>query len=170
MISLIPRYTASFILLILMQVLILNNLHLSIFVNPYIYILFILILPFETPGWLVLSLAMITGLTMDAFSNTPGMHSASLVFMGFLRQYLLRIFAPRDGYESGQSPHYQYMGLTWFLIYAGILTFIHHFLLFYMEDFSTSQIFRNLLKVFLSSMLSMVIMIVLLLFSYKERR
>ena len=170
MISLTIRYGFAFAFLILFQVLILNNLHLSIFLNPYAYILFILILPFETPGWLSLSLAFLTGLTMDAFCNTLGIHSASIVLVAFIRHYLLLLMAPRDGYESGQSPHYGYMGITWFLIYTGILTSIHHLFLFLLEDFRLDHIFSLLFKSLLSSILSLALMTILLLVSYKPSR
>jgi rod shape-determining protein MreD len=170
MIRLAVRYGLAYAFLILFQVLILNNLHLSIYINLYAYILFILILPFETPGWLVLSLAFMTGLTMDAFTNTMGMHSASIVLLAFVRQYLLKVIAPRDGYEAGFTPHYGQMGLTWFLLYAGILTLIHHLTLFIVEDFSLDNFFRLLLKSTLSALLSLTLMTILLLVSYKPRR
>jgi len=170
MIRLTIRYTWTFILLILFQVLILNNLHLSIFINPYVYILLILILPFDTPGWLSLSLAFLLGLTMDAFSNTPGMHSAATVFLAFIRLYLLRIIAPRDGYESGSSPHYSNMGLTWFILYAGMLIILHHIFLFFVEDFRMDHFFSIFFKAVASTILSLVIMLILLLVSYKPSR
>ena len=135
MISYLFKYSWAFVLLILLQVLILNNMHLSVYINPYVYILFILVLPFETRGWLILSLAFFMGIIMDSFCNTPGMHSAATVLIAFLRRYLLDVFAPREGYESGMSPHYRDMGIIWFLIYGGILTLIHHFFLFMLEDF-----------------------------------
>ena len=164
------QYGFSFVFLIMFQVLVLNNLHMSIFINPYAYILFILMLPFATPGWLTLSLAFLLGLSMDAFSNTMGMHSAAIVFTAFLREYLLKIMAPRDGYESLQSPHYGFMGMTWFLIYAGILTFIHHLVLFLLEDFRMEKLFSLIFKSLLSTSLSLIIMTVLLLATYKPRR
>ena len=170
MIEALPKNIVRFILLVLVQVLILNNLHLSIYINPYVYILIILILPFETPGWLILTAAFLIGLIMDAFSNTMGIHSATIVLLAFLRQYTLKLIAPRDGYESGKSPHYDEMGMPWFLIYAGILTFIHHFFLFLLEDFSFVKFFPIFFKAILSSVLSLTIMIVLLLASYKPRR
>ncbi len=170
MISYLIRYSWAFISLILLQVLILNNLHLSIYINPYVYILFILILPFQTRGWLVLSLAFLLGIIMDAFCNTPGIHSSATVLMAFLRRYFLDLFAPREGYESGMSPHYRDMGMIWFLIYAGVLTIIHHFFLFLLEDFRLSYLLSSLLKAIVSSLFSLILMIILLLVSYRPKR
>ena len=169
MINLIWRYTLTFILLILLQVLVLNNMHLSFLLNPYVYVLFILLLPFESPGWLVLSLAFFTGLIMDAFCNTLGLHSMALVLMAFSRKYLLELMAPRDGYDQGEYPHYNNMGLIWFIIYAGILVLIHHITLFMLEDFKWSAFPTALGKSILSGIFSLVVMLVLMLFSYRPR-
>lgn len=73
-----------FIALVLIQVLIMNKVNFYGFLNPYIYILFILLLPFETPGWLLLVLSFSMGLTVDLFSGTLGLHAASSVFAGFM--------------------------------------------------------------------------------------
>lgn len=170
MIRLVIRYAWAFILLILIQVLVLNNLHLSIYINAYAYILFILILPFETPGWLSLSLAFLLGISIDAFSNSLGMHAGATVFTAFMREFLLKVMAPRDGYDSGHSPHYGEMGLVWFLIYGGILTLLHHTFLFILEDFNFARFFYHLFKAILSGIFSLVIMLVLLLVSYKPKR
>lgn len=170
MIRLALKYGWAFVLLILFQVLILNNLHLSIYINPYVYILLILILPFETPGWISMTLAFVLGLTIDAFSNTPGLHSAAAVFLAFTRHYILQFFAPREGYEGKKTPHYGVMGIRWFIIYAGITTLLHHTFLFFLEDFRIDHFFTILLKAVASSMLTLIIMIVVLLVSYKPRK
>lgn len=169
MLRLLIKYSGVFILITLLQVLVLNNMHLSIFINPYCYILIILILPFDSPGWLVLTLSFFTGLTMDAFSNSLGMHSAATVAMGFARQYLLQLIAPRDGYESGHAPDLNEMGVAWFMIYAGILTLIHHLILFMIEDFGYSVFFSVLFKAILSSVFTLVLLLFLMLFSYKPK-
>ncbi|MEQ8324846.1 MAG: rod shape-determining protein MreD [Vicingaceae bacterium] len=167
MINIIGRYALTFVLLVLLQVLVFNNLHLSFLLNPYVYVLFILLLPFETPGWLTLSLAFFTGLVMDAFCNTMGLHTMSIVLLAFGRKYLLELMAPRDGYDQGKYPHYSNMGLFWFIIYGGILTLIHHLCLFILEDFRLAYFLLALAKSFLSTLFSMAIMLILMLFSYK---
>ena len=169
MINTVIRYGLLFVFLILLQVLILNNLHMSVFLNPYVYVLFILLLPFETPGWLVLSLSFALGIILDTFSNTIGMHTSALVFMAFARKYLMSVMAPRDGYEQDKTPHYREMGLFWFIIYASILIFIHHFTLFVLEDFRMAYFFTAFFKSLLSGLLSLAIILVLMLFSYRPR-
>jgi len=159
MINLLGRNIGRFIVLVLFQVLVLNNIQFSGYVNPFMYVLFILLLPFETPRWLLLISGFLLGLTVDIFSNTLGLHAAASVFMAFMRPYVLRITSPRDGYESGTYPRVFYYGLTWFLNYAIILVVMHHLFLFYFEVFRFSEFFRTLLRVILSSSFTIIIIV-----------
>ena len=87
-------------MLILLQILVFNNIQFSGYVNPYVYLMFILLLPVEIASWLLLLLSFFTGMIIDFFSGSPGMHSSATVLAGFVRPYILRIISPRDGYEA----------------------------------------------------------------------
>lgn len=154
MINSVLRFSLIFILLILLQVLLFNNIEFSGYVNPYIYIMFILLLPFEIPSWLLLLISFFTGLIIDFFSGTPGMHTSATVAAGFVRPYVLRLISPRDGYETGSDPSMMVYGFSWFILYALIIVLIHHFVLFYIEVFRFTDFFRTLLRVMLSSAFS----------------
>jgi len=91
MINSILRYGLIFILLIMAQVLVFNNIQFSGYVNPYVYIMFILLLPVDIPAWLLLLLSFATGLIIDFFSGTPGMHTSATLTAGFVRPYVLLI-------------------------------------------------------------------------------
>jgi rod shape-determining protein MreD len=151
MINSIIRYGIIFIILILLQVLFFNNIQFSGYVNPYVYVMFILLLPVEFPSWLMLLIAFFTGLTVDMFSGTPGMHAGATVFAGFLRPYVLRIISPRDGYEPGANPSMLIYGIRWFLIYTALIVVAHHLVLFFFEVFRFTDFFRTLLRAVLSS-------------------
>jgi rod shape-determining protein MreD len=154
MINSIIRYTIIFIILIFLQVLLFNNIQFSGYINPYIYIMLILLLPVEIPSWLLLLISFFTGLIVDFFVGTPGMHAAATVLSGFLRPYVLRLISPRDGYEPGAMPSMEIYGLSWFLLYTVSIVLIHHFTLFYLEVFRFADFFRTLLRVLLSSIFS----------------
>ncbi len=151
MLNTILKYTGLFILLLVIQVLLLNNIQFSGFVNPYIYILFILLLPFETPSWLILILSFLTGLMVDITSGTPGLHTSATVFAGFLRPYVLNSISPHEGYEQGDLPGIRTYGLRWFITYVLIIVSLHHLFLFYVEVFRFEYFFRTLLRVLLST-------------------
>lgn len=159
MIKVIPRNIVRFIVLVLLQVWVLNNIQLGGFINPYMYILFVLLLPFETPGWLVLFLSFILGLTIDMFTDTLGMHTSATLFMGFLRPFVLQSIAPRDGYEPGTFPRIYYMGFAWFVKYAIILIFAHHLFLFTVEVFNFTVFHLVLWRTILSTIFSSVLII-----------
>jgi len=159
MIKILSRNILRFIALLLIQVLLLNNIQFSGFFNPYMYVLFILLLPFETPNWVLLVSAFVLGLSIDLFSNTMGMHTSATVFMAYLRPHVLKIIAPRDRYETGSYPRIYYYGLTWFLKYSIILIFAHHFFLFYIEVFRFSGFFTTLTRVILSSIFSILFVV-----------
>jgi len=149
-----------FVVLITVQVLVLDNIQLSGYINPYLYVLFILMLPFEIPGWALLLLCLATGLTMDMFTDTAGMHAGATVFMGFVRPYLLKLISPRDGYEFGTFPSIKYYGLNWFLTYSAILIVLHHLALFYLEVFRFSEFFRTFFRAIASSVFTLILVII----------
>jgi rod shape-determining protein MreD len=148
-----------FILLVLVQVLVLNHIQWSGYINPYVYVMFILLLPYETPNWLVLILAMILGLTIDMFGNTSGMHAAATVLMAFARPGILRLIAPRDGYEAetGLTPFT--MGFKWFITYVSIAVLVHHLFYFYIEAFRFSEFFFTFFKVIFNSIITILLII-----------
>ena len=161
MINSILRFGLIFILLILFQVLLFNNIQFSGYVNPYVYIMFILLLPIEIPAWLLLLLSFFTGLIIDFFSGSPGMHTFATVLAGFVRPYVLRLVSPRDGYESGPDPSMMIYGFRWFMTYALLIVLIHHFALFYIEVFRFADFFRTMLRVLLSTVFSMTFILLI---------
>jgi rod shape-determining protein MreD len=116
-------------------VLVLNNIQFSGFVNPYLYILFLITLPCNTSRELVLFLGFLLGISIDIFSNTQGIHATATVFAAFSRFYLLRAFAPRDDYDE-RVPSIASFGLGNFFRYALFMVLIHHTVLFMIDFFS----------------------------------
>lgn len=164
----IGRNIVRFLLLVLVQVLILDNIMLDGYLVPYFYILFIILMPFETPKWVQLITGFLLGISIDLFEHTLGMHTAATVFIAFIRPYLLNIFAPRDGYEPDSFPRIYYYGFTWFLKYAVIIVFAHHFVLFYLEVFNLNDFFSTFLRVILSTLLSVSTIILSQYFVFRK--
>lgn len=164
----ILKYVVSFILLVLFQGLILNNIELGGYINPYLYVVFILMLPFETPNWLVLLIGFLLGLSIDMFTSTLGMHISATVFMAFAREYLIKLIQPRGGYDYGLKPNVQMMGLVWYLLYASILVLLHHLFLFYVESFKLTQFFQTMGRALLSTFFTLILIFIFQLFSYKS--
>ncbi|HTE01488.1 MAG TPA: hypothetical protein VK668_19510 [Mucilaginibacter sp.] len=161
-----------FIILVFMQVFLLKNITLYNLSTPYLYILFILLLPFEIPNILLYVLAFVLGLTIDAFYDTPGLHAASCVLLAFVRILFISITVQKDGFDNEPEPTLSVMGFRWFFTYALILTLFHHFFLFNLEVFRFSEIPYTLSRFVMSSIFTVFLMLLsgFLFYRRKERK
>ncbi len=160
-----------FILLILLQVLVLDNIPFQGFIIPYVYVLFILLLPFQINRSALLLLAFGTGLVIDVFGNTLGLHTAALVFIAFLRPGVLRFYFPRLETDPNDEPGIAKLGFSGFFRYAFTLILIHQFTLTFLELFSFRHFFHALYEVGLNAAVTtLVVLIVELLFAKRKKR
>ncbi len=139
MIGTIVSNLLRFILLVLVQVLLIDHIDLANgWVVPYLYVLFLLMLPLDIPNWEALLVGFGTGLVMDFFGSTPGMHSVACTVLIYARSLMLRALAPREGFDPLDRATIAHMGLTWFVTYAGVLILMHHLVLFFLEVYRFS--------------------------------
>ena len=153
------KYLLIFVVSVLLQVLIFNNFLIASVIAPFIYILFIVLLPFDTPRSLLLFLSLALGFTVDIFTNTPGVHASACLLIGFLRPGILELLTSRETLESVPSPRVKTMGFSWFTTYVTFLVIIHHFFLFFIEAFTFQGFLITLLRVVLSSVLSIILIL-----------
>ena len=140
-----------FAILVFLQVFLLKNLTLYNLSTPYPYILFILLLPFQTPNIVLFVLSFVIGITIDAFYDTPGLHAAACTLLAFGRILFISVTVQKDGFDNEPDPTLDAMGFRWFFMYALILTLIHHFFLFNLEVFRISEIQYTFTRFVLSS-------------------
>lgn len=149
-----------FILLILLQVFVLDKVVLHGYATPYLYMLFVLLLPFSMPRWGLMVVAVLLGLCLDAFSNTPGMHAAACLIIAYCRPFVINILSPQGGFETARkTPSVTAMGWMPFMTYAVILVLIHHAVYFSLEVFDFHNLLFLLLKIVLSTLASLVLII-----------
>ena len=141
-----------FIGLVLLQVLILNNVHIAGYATPFLYIYLILKFESDTPRNALMLWAFFLGLAVDVFSDTPGMNAAATVLLAFLRPTFLRLFVPRDTLDT-LVPAIT-MGILPFLKYLVVSVLIHHGLLLTLEFFSFAHIGTLLLRIAASTLLT----------------
>ena len=120
-----------FIGLVLLQVLILNNVHIAGYATPFLYIYFILKFASGTSRNELMLWAFFFGLTIDIFADTPGMNAAATVLLAFLRPSLLR------------------------LKYTTASVFVHSLALLSIEFFSFTSIWLLLLRVISCTLLTL---------------
>lgn len=142
-----------FIGLVLLQVLILNNVHILGFATPFLYVYLILKFDSGTSRNELMLWGFCLGLSIDIFSNTPGMNAAATVMLAFVRPLLLTLFTPRDNPDS-LVPSFKSMGVSSFLKYLIVCVFVHHFVLLTLEFFSFTSIPLLLLRVVSSTILT----------------
>ncbi|MBN4061948.1 MAG: rod shape-determining protein MreD [Flavobacteriales bacterium] len=169
MINIVVNNGIRLVFLVFLQVLVLNNIQLGGYVNPQLYVLFLLWLPFETPKSLTLLLALLLGFCIDIFTGTLGMHTAASVFMAYCRPYILNLISPRDGYELSMRPNVQSLGLIWFLSYASVLILLHHLFLFYVEAFRLSEFFHTLIRAIFSTTFTMLLVVLAQFLTYRQK-
>lgn len=161
-----------FILFILVQVFVLNQVPpLHHLINPYVYFLFILWLPFKTGRKSLMLLALTTGLTLDYFTKTPGLHAAPCVLIAYLRPFLINVLITQEGVEANyEEPSIKSMGFGAYFMYVAVLTFMHHIFLFLLEALQFAGLWYFLGKTLLSLAISMfLILITELLFVRKQK-
>ncbi|MFN4314709.1 MAG: rod shape-determining protein MreD [Chitinophagaceae bacterium] len=155
------RNILRFILFILVQVYVLNRIpFLHQYIVPILYYLFLLWLPFQLSRATLLILGFFTGLALDYFTNTPGLHAAACVLVAFVRPVVISILVPKDSSEFNyREPSPQSMGWTPYMVYALILTFCHHFYLLLLEYLSFGNFGAFLIKTGSTTAISLLMII-----------
>ena len=162
--------TLRFIGLILLQVLVIDNIRLGFYVHPYVYVLFIFLLPFNIQKWQLLILGFFTGLTVDLFNGTPGLNAAATVFMSFIRPYVISSMTRRKDINANDEPSLNNMGISWFIVYTLILLISHNFILFLLEAFSLKLLGVVLIQTLISVFSSLIIIFIILLLFKKSNK
>ena len=167
--NLVLNNMVRFIGLILLQVLVINQISLHDTVNPFIYPIFILLLPFNTPKWITILLGFFLGLSLDMFLNSQGIHAAACTFMAYLRPFIINMFTPTGGYEPEDTPSINSLGLAWFLPYAAILILAHHIVLMLIIVASMSFPLFLLSKIIFSTAISIILILIYEYIFYPRR-
>jgi len=153
------RYVNIFIF-VLIQALIISRIQLfDGLIIPLLYIFPLLMFPFETPRWLLLLVGLSTGVLMDLFTGPPGLHTSACLTLAFFQPIVQKLLSPREGYDSLQSPTIHKMGISWYLTYAGFLTFLHHAWLIFLEFLRWDNFLYQLLHILLSTLATLLLMI-----------
>ena len=117
-------------------------------------------------------IAFALGFALDSFRHNPGFHAAACVLIAYFRPFLINILIPQEGADNNyEEPSAKSMGgFLPYLMYAGVLTFIHHAWLFFLEAMQFGNILYFIVKTLLSTAISLVLIIVAeLLFSRKQQ-
>ncbi len=157
------RNIIRLVLFILIQVFVLNQIPpLHQYITPYIYFLFIVWLPFNIGRPALLIVSFITGICLDFFTKTPGMHAAACVSIGYIRPFLINMLVPQQGVEFNyREPSATSLGFAQYATYVSVLTVIHHLFLFTIQAFQFGNILYLLLKTVGSVIISLLLVLII---------
>jgi hypothetical protein len=160
----------SFVIYIFIQIILLKHLVAFDLAFCFLYLAALLLLPFETGKIALMLIGAALGFTVDLFYDSLGIHMAACVFIAFIRPYYISLVTPRGGYDIGSRPILKDMGLGWFSFYSITLIFIHHLIIFYIEASGSGLFFLTLLKAFLSTLFTWLILMIVQYLFYSPMR
>ena len=156
-----------FIVLVFLQILLLNNINLAGFINPYLYIFFILMYPLDGNKGLLIVLSFLLGLSIDIFEDSGGVHAAACAFIAFIRPAVLK-FSFGVSYEYNSVKIKKADPLER-LTYISSLVFMHHFIMFSLEIFSFQHILLLLKSTLFSGIFTIIVVVcTMILFNRKS--
>ena len=157
--QLIFRNIGRFLLLVLLQVLVFNNIYLGGYVNPCIYVLFIAMLPTTTGRIPMMLIAFATGLCVDVSTNILGFHTFACTAVAFLRGIWLDKIIIRDNDDGVETPSIFSVAYQQFLIYLFLLLFAFNIIYYTLLVFSFREFFSVLFTALLSTIVTWLLAI-----------
>ena len=155
------RNIIRFILFIGLQVYVLDNIPpLHQFIIPVIYFLFLLWLPFSVSRFWLLIIGFLTGISLDYFSSTPGLHAAACVLIAYIRPFLVNLLMPKDTSEFNyREPSARAMGWAPYSVYVLVLTLLHHGYLVFLEWLQVGSFLDFIIKIISTTAISMLMIL-----------
>lgn len=158
-----------FAALMVLQVSLFKNIGYYNLASPFPYILFILLLPLGTSNFFLFLISFGTGLVIDAFYDSLGVHAAACITLAWFRILFDSITLEVETRQSLDTPSWGELGSKWFLSYIFLGTLIHHITLFTIEVFSFKNFHLTLLSILLSSIFTFLIIMLINLLFYKRK-
>lgn len=144
-------YIVLFLILALLQIFLFDNLSISIYLCPLVYIGFIVLLPIDAPPVAVLFLTLSMSVAMDWAMGAAGINTIATLPVAMLRRPLLQSVCGKEGIREGGIPSSIRLGQGGFLRYLAAMVVVHHFLFFMLESLSWAQLFHTLVRLVVSS-------------------
>ncbi len=152
------KQTGRFLLLLLLQVLLINNLQFLGVCHPYIYIFSLLVMPITLPRWADMLIGGVAGLILDMFCNSLGVHIAACIMLMYVRPHLIGAYVS-DRERLTDEIDMRSIGVVNFVKYTILLVLLHHTMVFFLTAWSVQHFWFTLLEVVVSSIISILLLI-----------
>lgn len=154
------QYIATLSILVILQEFVFDNINIAGLVNPYIYIMFIILLPFQIRGWILLMLGFASGAAIDIINGTIGLQTICATWLAFARPAIVNVFIGKDEVYDGGAPSASRLGTMRFLRYVVAMALLFNIPLFLLEDPDAGALTLTA-RIVLSTMLSSFIIYIL---------
>ena len=154
----IIKYTVLFISVTFLQLFLFDNINITTYIRPFIFVAFIVLLPMETKGWILLLLAFLSGAIVDLCSGTGGIATISTLVIAFIRPAILAITAGKDEIKDSGIPSVSRLGNAKFMKYVNIEMLIFTIVYFSIESLSLKYFYIILLRALLSTVVSVALL------------
>ncbi len=162
-------YILLFAVAALLQTFFFNNLALGACFAPMVYVVFVMMLPINTPSIVVLLSGLVMGVVMDFSMGTAGLNAIATLAVAYLRRPLLNLTLGAEVVRDGGIPSVLRMGMRPFLHYLIGMVVLHNLIFFGFEAFTTSYLWYQLLRFVVSSLSSILfVWLLMLLFTPKH--
>ena len=162
----ILKYLLQLPVYLLIQICILNEVLFFSYINPYLYLIILIVMPYKTPKWFLLLYAFTIGLLLDLFSGNLGMHSTACLILALIKSPVFKITIPHNIVEEYDELTTEKVGVKSFVLYSMILILVHHTILFILEHITLDyQIF---VKIIASTIITTIIITITQLFMFKK--
>lgn len=149
-------YAGAFLALVLLQIFLVDNISLSVYFHPLIYVAFIILLPLDTkPIWMVLCSALL-GLMIDVMTGMGGLNVIATTACGFLRPYVVNLVTGHSMGMDDSSPDIHRLPEKNFRFYIVAMVVLHSAIYFMMESLSLHHILHTLLRIIISDIAAVV--------------
>ena len=155
----IVQFSLLFVILVLAQAIVFNNICLFNVAVPFVFIYFIISLPITLSTNWVLTLSFIAGLSVDIFANTQGMNALACTLTAMIRRQVLHLYIPREDDLSSTEPSMRTIGTAAYIKYLFTMTLIYCTLISVIEAFTFFDIAGMVLRIACSTILSGLIML-----------
>ena len=155
----IIQFSILFVVLVLLQAMVFNNICLFNVAVPFVFIYFIIYLPLTLSVNWVLTLAFIAGLSVDIFANTQGMNSLACTIIAMSRHSILHFYFPREDELSIPEPSVRSLGQEVYMKYLFTIVLIYCITIFMVEAFSFFDFWRLLLRIICSTILTFFLLL-----------
>ena len=145
------QYALLFLVAAALQIFLFNNLSLSVYLNPLVYVVFIALLPMEASPLTMLLSGLAMGVARDWTMGAAGVNTIATVFVAFIRIHLLNFVCGKENVHDGGVPSSRRLSDKAFLNYLSLVVLIHNAIFFYLEALSPAHALATLLRLCVSA-------------------